>query len=82
MKELLDVLTKIREALGGDKCEVMALTNEFGGCSICVHWYDGRDYRVERRYSYEEITGIVDTTIIVDHFIAWAKRQKETAKES
>lgn len=82
MKELFEVLTKIREALGGDKCEAMAITNEFGGCTIRVNWYDGSDYRVQRRYSYDEITSVVDTGILVDHFITWAKRQKEIAKES
>ena len=69
MKELFDVLTKIRDALGGDKCNVSVLTNEVGGCSIRVYWHGTKAYLFERHYSHGEIKSILDTDIIVDEFI-------------
>lgn len=79
MEEILEILSKIKAELGGEKCDVAILTNKCGGFSIQVHWRDGSDYNVVKVFSRIEITDIVDSTILVDHFINWANHQKDAA---
>ena len=79
MKEILEILAKIREALGGDDCEVMVRTSEFGGCIIRVYWFDGSEHRIERQFSYDEIASVIDTDILVDKFIEWARHNHSQA---
>jgi len=80
MKHTLDLMTKIRKALGGEKCEVVFMTTEFG-LEVRVHWYDGSDYNVARRYTYSNLEHADGTTdIMVNDFILWAGDMKSRAK--
>jgi len=76
MKETLDMLTKIKETLGCNKCDVVVFASEPGGIIIRVSWCDGSNYHLQRIFTKEEINNITDSSFLIDYFIEWAIFEK------
>ena len=76
IEEVLNILTKIKESLGGEKCQVLFITNHCGGFSIRVHWLDGNNYSFSQCYTNYEIIDKNRGSLIVDQFIELAIHKK------
>ena len=78
MNKLLEVLAKIKNALGND-CQVIAITNNHGGVTVRAQWHDGLYY--DRTYTKDDLDQSGENESLIYRFIGWAKERRKSHDE-